>query len=257
MGATSSSRSMTGEPRYDRIGRGYSATRRPDPRIARLVTDALDDSRSVVNVGAGTGSYEPGDRAVVAVEPSIAMVRQRPSGSASVVRATAGALPFARGAFDGALAVLTVHHWTDASAGLAELRRVASGTVVVLTFDHDVHCQQWIVTDYLPDMAGLDGNVPSPDEITRALGGGTVKVVPVPADCVDGFCHAFWARPAAYLDPAVRAGISGIARLPRETVAKAMARLDDDLSTGRWLDRHGSLVGTDAIDVGYRLVISP
>ena len=210
----------------------------------------------MVNVGAGTGSYEPTGRAVVAVEPSGAMVRQRAPGAAPVVRAVAERLPFPRGGFDGAMAVLTVHHWTDAAAGLAELRRVATGPVVVLSFDHAVHSRQWIVADYLPEMAGLDSDVPAPEEIAGALGGGRVEVVPVPADCVDGFCHAFWARPAAYLDPSVRDGISGIARLPRETVTGAMARLEDDLSTGRWQDRHRALVGNDTVDAGYRLIVS-
>jgi SAM-dependent methyltransferase len=243
-------------PRYDRIGLGYSATRRPDPRIERFIIDALADSMSVVNVGAGTGNYEPADRTVVAVEPSTAMIRQRQPGASSVVRATAEDLPFASGAFDGAMAVLTVHHWTDFVAGLTELRRVATGPAVVLTFDHRVHSQQWIVTDYLPGMVEIDADTPSPDEIAQALGGGRVNVVPVPADCVDGFCHAFWARPERYLDPEVQAGISGIARLPSETVANAMARLREDLSTGRWQDRHSELLEVTAIDAGYRLVVS-
>jgi len=247
---------MAGGPSYDRIGLGYSATRRPDPRVERFIDDALDGSRTVVNVGAGTGNYEPSDRAVVAVEPSVAMILQRRPGACAVVRAIAEVLPFARGTFDGAMAILTVHHWTDWRSGLTELRRVATGSVVVLTFDHRVHAEQWIVTDYLPDMAEIDAGIPSPDEIARTLGGGKVDVVPVPADCVDGFCHAFWARPDAYLDPAVRAGISGIARLPPEIVANAMARLDDDLSTGRWHSRHSDLLNVPAIDAGYRLVVS-
>ena len=218
---------MTGAPRYDSIGVGYTTTRRPDPRIARSIFDALGAPRSVVNVGAGTGNYEPADRAVVAVEPSAAMVGQRAPGAAPVVRAAAEHLPFTRGAFDGAMAVLTVHHWADHAAGLAELRRVATGPVVVLTFDHGVHSRQWIVTDYLPEMAELDADVPRPDQIARALGGGSVAVVPVPSDCLDGFCHAYWARPEAYLDPAVQAGISVIARLPRDTVADAMAQVGE------------------------------
>jgi SAM-dependent methyltransferase len=247
---------MTAEPRYDRIGLGYTTTRRPDPRIERVIGDALGAAPSIVNVGAGTGSYEPDDRPVVAVEPSPTMIRQRPPGTGPVIRASAEHLPFARGAFDAAMAVLTVHHWSDPAAGLAELRRVATGPVVVLSFDHDVHCRQWIV-DYLPQMADLDRGVPSPDDIAGALGGGAVEVVPVPADCVDGFCHAFWARPEAYLDPAVRAGISVIARLPPDTVTDAMARLEDDISSGRWRTRYGALLEDGAIDTGYRLVVSP
>jgi SAM-dependent methyltransferase len=247
---------VTGASRYDRIGRTYAATRRPDPRIAAQLAAALGDARTVANVGAGTGNYEPADRSVVAVEPSATMVGQRPYGAAPVVRAAAERLPFGRDAFDGSLALLTVHHWSDAAAGLAEVRRVTAGPVVVLTFDHDVHSAQWLVTDYFPEMVRLDGDVLPPDGIAEALGGGTVEVVPVPADCVDGFCHAFWARPSAYLDPDVRAGISGIARLPDGTVDRAVARLGDDLATGRWHERHGSLLGSHAIDAGYRLVVS-
>ena len=246
---------MTGVPRYDRIGLGYTVTRRPDPRIGQMITDALGGASTVVNVGAGTGNYEPEGRAVVAVEPSAAMVRQRAPGAAPTVRAAAEHLPFPRGAFDAALALLTVHHWSDHAAGLAELRRVVSGPVVVFTFDHGVHCRQWLVTDYLPEMADLDGDVPTPGEIARALGGGSGTGVPVPDDCLDGFCHAYWARPEAYLDPAVRAGISGIARLPPDVVADAMARLEHDLATGRWQERHRSSAG--ATDAGYRLVVAP
>jgi SAM-dependent methyltransferase len=248
---------MIGMPRYDQIGTGYTTTRRPDARIKQYIRDALGDSHSVVNVGAGAGSYEPEDRMVVAVEPSAVMARQRPAGTGPVVGAMAEHLPFSRGAFDAAMAVLTVHHWLDPATGLAELRRVAAGPVVVFSFDHRVHSQQWLVTDYLPQMADLDRELPSPEDIAQALGGGTVQVVPVPADCIDGFCHAFWARADAYLDPVVRAGISGIARLPPEVVVKAIARLGEDLSTGRWHDRRTELVGVTAIDAGYRLVVSP
>jgi SAM-dependent methyltransferase len=247
---------MADEPRYDRIGIGYSATRRPDPRIEWFIRDALGDSCSVVNVGAGAGSYEPDDRAVVGVEPSLTMASQRSSEAGPVIRAIAEHLPFSQGAFDAAMAVLTVHHWPDPDTGLRELRRVAAGPVVVFTFDHRVHSRQWLVTDYLPQMAELDRSVPSPEAIAQALGGGTVTVVPVPADCLDGFLHAFWARPDAYLDPAVRASISGFALLPPEMVTEAMVRLGDDLSTGRWHDRHSDLLGGNAIDTGYRLVVS-
>jgi len=246
---------MTGSARYDRIGRSYTATRRPDPRIGRLIEEALGDAARIVNVGAGAGSYEP-DRQVVAVEPSGAMIGQRPPGTAPVVQASAERLPFRPAEFDGAMAVLTVHHWGDAAAGLAELRRVAAGPVVVLTFDHGVHCRQWLVADYLPEMAGIDADVPTPEAIAAALGGGEVRVVPVPDDCIDGFCHAFWARPEAYLDPTVRAGISSFARLPEPVVSAAMARLDNDLASGRWQERNTGILEAPAVDAGYRLVVA-
>lgn len=243
-------------PAYDVIGTGYARTRRADARIAARIQHHLGAAATVVNVGAGAGSYEPTDRPVVAVEPSGAMIRQRPATSAPVLQATGEALPFPAAAFAAGMALLTVHHWPDPLAGLAELRRVTSGPIVVFTFDHGVHATQWLVTDYLPSMIELDTTLPSPAEIAEALGGGVVEVLPVPHDCTDGFCHAWWRRPDAYLDPAVRAGISGIARLPAAVVDQAMARLADDLAGGRWHAAHADLLGLDEIDAGYRLVIA-
>ena len=207
-------RASRGSGLYDSIGVGYERFRRPDVRIARMLHEPLGDAAHVVNVGAGTGSYEPRDRQVVAVEPSSEMVRQRPPGSAPTVRAVASELPFPDTTFDAAMALLTVHHWADPAAGLRELRRVTRGPVVVFTFDHAVHGAQWLVAEYLPAMLDLDRDCPSPQQIAAALGGGRVDIVPIAADCVDGFCHAWWQRPHAYLDPAVRAAISGIRAPP-------------------------------------------
>jgi SAM-dependent methyltransferase len=239
---------------YDTIGHGYRHHRRPDPRIAAQVLAALGEG-PVCNVGAGTGSYEPFDRPVVAVEPSAVMRAQRPPGSAPCIEAVAEALPFADGAFSGALASLTVHHWTDPMAGIAELRRVADRQVV-FTFDPDVHAHMWLVRDYLPEVTGLPGwDAPAPADIAEALGGGRVEVVPVPADCTDGFLGAYWARPEAYLDPAVRAAMSGLALLSPAVVDGAVARLRDDLGSGRWHRRHGHLLERAAVDDGFRLVV--
>lgn len=248
---------MTSATVYDSIGVGYSRVRRPDPRIAATIRAALGDARRVLNVGAGTGSYEPTDRTVVAVEPSALMIRQRP-GSASnlVVRGLADHLPFAASTFDGTLALLTVHHWSDPSTGLRELRRVADGPVVVFTFDHAVHSLQWL-SEYFPPMSELDGDLPSPESIAELLGGGRVEVVPVPHDCLDGFCHAWWRRPGEYLKAEVRAGISGIARLPEDVVEEGRSRLAGDIESGRWHGRHGDLMQLEEIDAGYRLVVAP
>lgn len=193
---------------------------------------------------------------VVAIEPSMAMIRQRPAGSGVALRGLAGDLPFAAGSFDGAMALLTVHHWPDPIAGLTELRRVTRGPIVVLTFDKEVHDEQWLVTDYLPSMADLDVRHPSAATIADALGGGVVEVVPIPHDCLDGFCHAWWRRPEAYLDRRVRAGISGIARLPSELVDRAMVTLADDLASGAWHHAHHDLLAQDEIDAGYRIVVA-
>lgn len=244
-------------PLYEDIGVGYQAVRQEDPRVREQLLAPLVGITRLLNVGAGTGSYEPQGSGLVAIEPSPTMIRQRASGAAPVARGVAQHLPFADDAFAGSMAFLTVHHWPDPIAGLAELRRVTVGPVVVLTFDNVVHSRQWLVTDYLPEMLALDEGLPSPDTIATALGGGRVDVVPVPADCVDGFCHAWWRRPGAYLSPAVRAGISGIARQPAAVVDRAMAQLERDLDDGTWTRAHADLLDRDSIDAGYRLVVSP
>lgn len=241
---------------YDSIGLGYVGVRRADPRIEARLHGPLGDASRVLNVGAGAGSYEPADRLVVAVEPAQAMIAQRPNGSAGVVRGVADRLPFLDGAFDAAMALLTVHHWPDPLAGLQELRRVTTGPIVIFTFDKEVHARQWLVTDYLPTMTELDVHLPSPAAIANMLGGGVIEALPIPHDCVDGFCHAWWRRPQAYLDHRVRAGISGIARLPSEVVDRGMAQLEADLASGAWHRAHQDLLAREEIDAGYRIVVS-
>jgi SAM-dependent methyltransferase len=241
---------------YDTIGLGYAAQRRPDPRIAARLTAALGDVRSVLNVGAGTGSYEPDDMAVVAVDPSVVMLAQRPPEAAPAVRARAEALPFADGAFDAVLGVLTLHHWTDRSGGLAECARVARERVVLLTWD-PAATGFWLVQDYLPAFLDADRlTFPPIERYATSLGPGThveVAPVPIPRDCVDGFLGAYWARPAAYLDPAVRAGISSFARPGAEP---GLTRLAADLASGAWHARYGHLLDADDLDLGYRLVVA-
>lgn len=245
---------MPSKPLYDTIGRGYARRRQPDPRVAARIHAALGDAASVVNVGAGTGSYEPADRRVAAVEPSEVMVRQRAPGAAPAVRATAEALPFADGSFDAALASLTLHHWPSWRRGVDELRRVARRRVVILTWD-PAHPGFWLTTDYFPTILPADrATFPSIGELADALGGADVLVVPVPADCVDGFLGAYWRRPAAYLDPGVRASISALARIPDP--APALARLEADLADGGWERRHGQHLPPDELDLGYRLVVA-
>jgi SAM-dependent methyltransferase len=240
---------------YDRIGSVYARHRRPDPRLAAQIARALSDATTVVNVGAGTGSYEPSDRAVVAVEPSQVMIAQRPSGSAPVVRAVAERLPLADQTFDAALAVLTVHHWTDVTAGLAEMGRVAR-RLVVLTFDPIVHNSFWLFDDYIPEaVAPVATNATRSHAVAEALGADRVEVVDVPADCTDGFNWAYWRRPAAYLDPEIRACTSVLALLDDDLVARRMDRLARDLDDGTWESRYGHLLGLDSIDGGLRLVV--
>jgi Methyltransferase domain len=220
---------------YDWIGRGYTLTRQPDPRIAAMITEALGDVRSVVNVGAGAGSYEPAQIAVVAVDPSIEMIRQRPIGSAPAVLARVESLPFRSRSFDAALALLTIHHWTSIAAGLTELRRVATRRVVILTCDPACSDRFWLASHYLPEIIDLDRRqLPTLGRLEEWLGEIEIREVPIPRDCKDGFQGAFWQRPEAYLDPAVRRGISAFAKLPSDAVDRGLGRLSEDLRSGRW-----------------------
>ena len=191
---------MSGGSVYDTIGRGYARQRRPDPRIAAHVTAALGGARSVLNVGAGAGSYEPPDRRVVAVEPSGVMLAQRPPGAAPAVQARAEALPFPDRAFDATMAVLTLHHWADRARGLAECARVARERVVLLTWD-PAASGFWLTKEYFPAFIEADRRAfPCIASYAGAFGPGArvhVPAVPVPRDCVDGFLGAYWARPEA------------------------------------------------------------
>jgi SAM-dependent methyltransferase len=242
---------------YDEIGTTYKTTRVPDARIQALIDRALGDAVTVVNVGAGAGSYEPARREVVAVEPSSVMIAQRPPGSAPCLQASAENLPLADGTFDAAMAVLTVHHWTDLARGIAELRRVAR-RVVILTWDADYGEEFWLTRDYLRASIDWDrARFPAIAELARLLGpDAIVEPVPVPHDCTDGFCAAFWRRPEAYLDPLVRAGISNLALLADE-IADGVEQLRADLANGVWQARYAALAGLDEIDVGYRIVRTP
>jgi SAM-dependent methyltransferase len=229
------------------------ATRGEDPRIAAAIRAALGDARTVLNVGAGAGAYEPHDRAVLAVEPSAVMREQRPPGAAPCVDARAEALPFPDGAFDAAMAVLSDHHWADRTAGLRELRRVGR-RAVVFQWDPAFGDAFWLARDYLPSFArGLEGSFAA---VRSALGATREAVVPIPHDCRDGFLMAYWRRPEAYLDPVVRANISVFALLPPAEVDAMVESLRADLESGAWTERNAALLDLDELDLGYRLVIA-
>jgi SAM-dependent methyltransferase len=242
---------------YQRIGVGYGGYRREEPSWRRAITAALGEASSVVNVGAGAGSYEPSDRRVVAVEPSTVMLAQRSPTAAPAVRAVAEALPFRDGGFDASLAILTVHHWSDPDAGLAELRRVAQRQIVV-TWDPDVvGTSFWFTRDYLPEALEREIGLPTVREIASGLGGrSVVSVLEVPHDCRDGFFAAYWKRPWAYLDPDVRAAISACALLDQRLVTRAVEQLARDLHDGTWAERYAELAACDSLDLGYRLVVA-
>jgi SAM-dependent methyltransferase len=248
---------MPSEQLYDTIGATYTVTRRTEPRIAAQVWAALGDARTVLNVGAGTGSYEPPGLDVTAVEPSAVMRAQRPAGAAPCVDATAESLPFEDQSFDAAMAFATIHHWQDPIAGLLEMRRVARRVVV---FTHDTTAggwldKFWLTRDYLPEFAGLVTGRPTVGELADAIGA-RIEQVLIPWDCADGFFEAYWRRPEAYLDEHVRRGVSGWARVGPEAEDRAVRDLRADLASGRWAERNHDLLDLDAAELGLRLLIA-
>ncbi len=239
---------------YDAIGVGYRDFRRPDPRLETAIIRALNQAETVVNVGAGAGSYEPSDRSVVAVEPAMTMIRQRRPGRAPVVQASATELPFRDDGFAAALAILTVHHWPDQARGLDEMARVARRRVVVVTWDPSTS-GFWLTDDYFPEIFEIDRPLfPSIEDFRRALGRVEVHPLPIPHDCVDGFLGAYWRRPHAYLDAGVRSAISTFAKL--HDLGRGLDRLRRDLEDGSWTRRYGDLLDQPEIDLGYRIVIA-
>ena len=248
---------MSGGQLYDTIGATYTVTRRTEPRIAARIWAALGDAQTVLNVGAGTGSYEPSGRDVTAVEPSALMRAQRPAGAAPCVAATAESLPFEDQSFDAAMAVSTVHHWPDPIAGLREMRRVARRVVV---FTHDAsdtgwRRRFWLTRDYLPEVAGLVAGRPSLTAQARVIGA-RIEPVLIPWDCADGFFEAYWRRPGAYLDDHVRRGVSVWAAVGPQAEQRAVRSLRADLVSGRWADRNRDLAALDAAELGLRLLVS-
>jgi SAM-dependent methyltransferase len=241
---------------YDAIGATYPVTRRTEPRIAARIWAALGDAQTVLNVGAGTGSYEPPDRHVLAVEPSTLMRSQRLPDAAPCLAGSAERLPFEDQAFDAAMAVSTIHHWDDPVAGLREMRRVAR-RLVVFTFDTSDSNLFWLTRDYLPEFAALRACrvLASLPELAAAIGAGT-EPVPIPWDCADGFFEAYWRRPAAYLEEHVRRGISVWATVGPDAEDRAVHALRDDLASGRWAERNRELLDLDSADLGARLLIA-
>lgn len=244
--------------RYDGIGSGYARHRRQDPDLARRLRTALGDVRSVVNVGAGAGSYEPDDRRVVAVEPSRVMIDQRSETAAPAVRGLAQALPFADQSFDAAMSVLSLHHWDDGQeAGVRELRRVARRRVVVVTIDAEVSGRMWLMADYLVEVGELDRRIfPEPERVASWLGRRSrVEVVPVSSATPDRTLLSFWAHPERVLDPGARAATSGFARQPAAIVERVVRDVRRDLESGAWDARHGALRRLAELDAGLRLVV--
>jgi SAM-dependent methyltransferase len=237
------------------MGIEYSEVRRADPRFEAAIWGALGDAESVLNVGAGAGSYEPKDREVVAVEPSPVMIAQRPDGAAPAIQAVAESLPLADKSVDATMGVFTMQHWDDVERGLAEVLRVTRDRIVFLTLDLDVTAEMWLCRDYLPEIVEHDRQMfPTIAHLEATFPTLQVATVPVPSDCTDGFCVALWSRPEAHLDPQVRRASSTWHLLPAAAVEPALDRLRRDLESGEWDRRYGDLRAGDSLDVGLRLV---
>jgi len=239
---------------YDTLGQTYAQTRREDPRIRDAIWSAIGDARTVVNVGAGAGNYEP-PQTLLAVEPSMVMIAQRPPELAPAAVTTAERIPLPDKSVDVALASLTVHHWSNLEASFAEIRRVAR-KVVIFTWDHEATRSFWL-GDYIPAIFEFDQRIEVPISwLCETLGTADVRVVPVPHDCTDGFLGAFWRRPEMYLDPVIRAGISTLSRIDQGAVKAGLELLLEDLQSGAWGARYGYLRELEELDVGYRLVVA-
>ncbi|MEM1418776.1 MAG: class I SAM-dependent methyltransferase [Myxococcota bacterium] len=245
-------------PRYDRIGAGYARTRREDPDQRARIHAALGDAATVVNVGAGTGSYEPTDRHVVAIEPSDVMAAQRAPSRVPAIRASADALPLRDGSVDAAMAVLTLHHWDDArERGVRELRRVSRGPVVIVSYDGDVSGEMWLMADYLVEVGEMDRRIfPKPERVAEWLGGDVrIEPLPIRRDSPDWNLGSFWAHPERVLDADARNATSGFARQAPEVVERVVSDVRRDLDDGTWDARYGHLRTLDALDVGLRLIV--
>jgi SAM-dependent methyltransferase len=236
---------------YDTIGLNYANLRQPDPRIAQGIETALGDARTVLNVGAGAGSYEPAGRKITAVEPSAQMIQQRSTSNSTVIQGSAEDLPFDNKSFDASMAVLTIHHWSDQERGVMEMRRVTRDKIVFLTYDPSF--RGFWLADYFPALVTLDeGQMPQMANYEKWLGSVEVSAVPIPHDCTDGFLAGYWRRPAAYLNERVRAAMSSFWALG--DVSEGLGKLEADLKSGAWEQRYSSLLNLEELDCGYRLV---
>lgn len=245
-----------GDVDYGAIGGTYGRFRQPEPAIAAQILEALGDARTVLNVGAGTGSYEPTDRQVTAVEPSASMRAQRPATLAPAIDAVAEDLPFADQSFDASMATVTVHQWSDLERGLAEMRRVTRGPVVLLVCDPDLMHAYWL-NDYIPEVRAIEARrFPPIARLVAALGGRVeVRPVPIPLHCRDGFNEAYYGRPEAFLDPQARLACSSWSLVAEAAVERFVAQLARDLDSGLWDANHGHLRSQPFFDGPLRLVV--
>jgi SAM-dependent methyltransferase len=246
-----------GDTNYGEVGIAYARYRQPDPGIAQQILAAIGDAHTVLNVGAGAGSYEPRDREVIAVEPSATMRAQRPPDLPDAIDAVAEHIPFPDLSFDAAMAISTVHQWPDLPAGIGELVRVTRGPIVVLTSDPAALHRFWLA-DYLPEIVDIQRKrFPAVDTIASLLGGAEIRDVPIPLTCTDGFEEAYYGRPEMLLDPGARRAISTWSFLSREANTRFMRHLTADLESGAWDRRYGHLRAQPAFNGALRLITRP
>ena len=245
-----------GDVDYAIFGQGYAGQRRPDPRIEAFLHRHLGDAKTVLNVGAGTGSYEPLDRHVIAIEPSAAMRAQRPSHLVPAINAFAEQLPLDDQSVDASMAIVTVHQWSDTRKGLAELKRVTRGPILVVTADGDELDRFWLA-DYAPEMIAVERRrYPRVEMIQKALGDRTeIHSIPIPIDCVDGWSEAYYARPEAFLDEQVRRSQSAWSFVPAEATERSLSKLKQDLETGKWDERYGHWRTMPEFEGSFRLIL--
>jgi len=237
---------------YNRIGINYSASRGTDPRIADRLYAELKGASRIVNIGAGSGSYEPDGVELVAVEPSAQMIAQRVVGAYPAELAAAESLPFPDGSFSHAMTVLSMHHWSDRAKAFNEINRVATDKFVAISWDPTAS-PFWLTRDYFPEFHAEDLNkFPPLAEFHAHFDDVAISVLPIPDDCQDGFLAAFWKRPAAYLNPEVRQGISSFSK--STTLDAGLEKLAADLESGVWEERNASILESDEFDAGYRLI---
>ncbi|MGN8022559.1 class I SAM-dependent methyltransferase [Phyllobacterium sp. 22229] len=246
-----------GDANYGVIGTGYTQYRQPDPHIAEFIRAALGDARTVLNVGAGAGSYEPVDREVTALEPSASMRAQRPPHLPVAVDGVAENLPFPDQSFDASMATFTVHQWPDLAAGLAEMRRVTRGVILILSCDPDELHRSWLA-EYAPEMIAVEARrYPSMRSIRDGLGGrAEIIPVPIPLNCIDGFGEAYYGRPERLLEKGARLANSAWSFVDPSVAERFVDRLGDDLDTGVWDAMYGSLRKQPFFEGSLRLIIS-
>jgi SAM-dependent methyltransferase len=237
---------------YDQLAEQYRNHRKPDSRIAGRIKSHIKGAKRVLNVGSGIGSYEPENCYIVALEPSREMNTRRKNSKAALIQGVAENLPFSDNTFDISMAILTIHHWSDIESGLKEMARVSRKRVILFTWIG--YGNDFWLENYIPEIRGVDHKLfPSLEELERILRNISVETIEIPYDCSDGFMCAYWRRPEAYLDQNVRRAISTFSRI--SNIQENLDRLQDDIYSGAWSQKHSHLLEKESLDLGYRLVV--